>query len=129
MRWRRGALGDGFFGARPSVLGLPLTGRGDVVLGALGDGKAHVPHHRLLALAHLLVVMVGLVHLVLEVLLEAKGLLEASGDLGEEAFGLDGVGHKVRVITIGFLLLGVLGSILTIPWRIMLLDKRALLLR
>jgi hypothetical protein len=76
-----------------------------------------------LALAYLLVVMVSLIHPVLEVLLEAEGLLEASCELGEEAFGLDRVGHEVGVITIGFLLLGILGCILAIPRRIMLLDK------
>jgi hypothetical protein len=50
------------------------------------------------------------------------------GELGKEAFGLDGVGHIVGIITIGFVFVLVLGSILAIPWRVMLLDKGALLL-
>jgi hypothetical protein len=36
--------------------------------------------------------------------------------------------HEVGVITIGFLLLRVFGGILAKPWKIMILDKGALLL-
>ena len=43
-------------GVRPLNLGLPLPGRSDVVLGAIGDGEAHVNHHGLLALTNLLAV-------------------------------------------------------------------------
>jgi hypothetical protein len=81
-----------------------------------------------LALADLLVVVMSLVHPILEVPLEAKGLLEASGELGEEALGLDGVGHIVGIITIGFVFVLVLGSSFAKPWKVMVLDKRTLLL-
>jgi hypothetical protein len=47
----------------------------------------------------------------LEIFLEAKRLLEACGELGEESLGLDGGWHKVRVIAIGLFFLLILGSI------------------
>ena len=92
------------------------------------ERKLHVPHHRLLALADLLVVMVSLIHPIFKVPLEAKGLLEASGELGEEALLLDGVGHIVGVVAIGFIFILVLGSSFAKPWKVMVLDKRTLLL-
>jgi hypothetical protein len=79
-------------------------------------------------LADLLVVVMSLIHHIFKIPLEEKGLLEASGELGEETLGLDEVGHKVGVITIGFLLLRVLGCIIALPWGIMFLDLGASLL-
>jgi hypothetical protein len=74
-------------------------------------------HHGLLALKNLLVLHVGVIHSILEIFLEAKRLLEACGELGEESLGLDGGWHKVGVITIGLFFFLVLGSIGAVPWQ------------
>lgn len=121
MGWRRAIprfvpFGDGVFGASPLVLVLPFLRRGDDVLGAIGDGETHVDHHGLLALADLLVLLMLIVHLVLEVLIETKGLLEACSELGKPTLGLGGRRHVVGVITISLnLFMLVLGSTGAIP--------------
>jgi hypothetical protein len=64
-----------------------------------------------LELADLLVFLMLIVHPVLDVLLEAKGLLEVCGELGKPTLGLGGRTQVVGGITIGRnLFIIVLGS-------------------
>jgi hypothetical protein len=48
--------------------------------------------------------------------LEAKGLLDTRGKLGNPTLGLDGLRHMVRVIAIGLLIFLILGDIGAKPW-------------
>jgi hypothetical protein len=67
----------------------------------------------------------GVIHPVLEIFFEAKGLLEARGELGKPTLGLDGVRNIVGVIAIGFLIFFVLGGLGAKPWELMGLDNEA----
>jgi hypothetical protein len=70
------------------VLGDPFFTGCDDFLGAIRDLKHHMDHRGLLALTDLLVLLMLIVHLLLEVQLEAKGFLNPSGELGKPNLSL-----------------------------------------
>jgi hypothetical protein len=124
MSWRRAdprimSFGNRVFGASPLVRGDPFIRWHDGILGTFGDFKSHMFHHGLSTLADLLVLLMLIVHLVLEVKLEAKGLLESNVELGKPILCLGEGKFIVRV----FMFFLFVFSTKTIPRLLMMLDQ------